>query len=76
MALLIKKTLFGATITPSCAYCAFNERMEASNLVRCDKKGITAPLTRCRFFSYDPLRRVPKQRMQMPSFSAEDFTLD
>jgi hypothetical protein len=71
-----KKSLFGDTVSPSCAYCAHSRRAESEQeLYYCSKKGVVAPTSQCRHFQYDPLRRVPKRRPQMPSFSPEDFAL-
>ena len=71
-----KKPLFGAAISPSCAYCARSRRAEGDEqLFYCEKKGIVPLASRCRFFKYDPLRRIPKRQPQIPSFSEKDFQL-
>lgn len=69
------KPLFGATIQPSCEYCVFSRPSQDSGMFYCQKKGIVENTFHCRSFSYDPLRRIPKRRPPMPSFTADDFKL-
>ena len=38
-------------------------------------RGAVQPFDHCRAFSYDPLRRVPRRRPQLPTFSPDDFKL-
>ena len=45
-------------------------------MVLCTKKGLVSTLYSCRKFLYDPLQRIPRRRPELPSFTAEDFSLD
>lgn len=38
--MLFKKPLFGATISPSCAYCAHSRRAEDGEMFYCEKIGV------------------------------------
>ena len=67
--------LFRKDIDPRCAYCARGSRI-GEDKVACVKRGIVAPEYHCRRYEYDPLLRVPKRQPKLPSFSAEDFSLD
>lgn len=69
------KKLFGGHISPACEYCRYGEPSADNQMILCPKKGIVAPYFACRRFSYDPLKRVPKRRKQLPSYSPEDFAL-
>ncbi len=75
MSFFKKKPLFGSTISPSCEYCIYSRASQQPGMFYCQKKGIVETVSHCRFFSYDPLRRVPKRRPPMPSFTPEDFKL-
>ena len=74
--MLFKKAICGATIAPACEYCAHGRKATDPRMILCEKKGVVSPDYRCRKYEYDPLLRVPKRRPKLPSFSAEDFSLD
>ena len=70
-----RRPLFGQRIPPACEYCAHSRPAQEEGTFYCEKKGVVLGHYHCRGYSYDPLRREPKRRPQMPSFSAEDFKL-
>lgn len=71
-----KKTMFGKTIEPACAYCEHGRSATDPRMILCSKKGVVSPYFKCRKYIYDPLRRVPRRQPKLPSFSAEEFSLD
>ncbi len=71
-----KKDFFGATISPACEYCEFGHRAADPRMILCSKRGVVSPYYHCKRFAYDPLRRIPKRQPKLPSFTAEDFSLD
>jgi len=72
---MFKKTYYGATVSPACAYCAHSAPAADKKMVFCKHKGVVSPYYACRKFKYDPLLRVP-HRQALPDFDAKDFTLD
>ncbi len=73
---MFKKPMFGKTIPPACEHCAHGTRAKKPELILCTKHGAVSPLYHCRSYHYDPLLRVPKRMPKLPSFAAEDFSLD
>lgn len=69
------KKLYGKDIEPKCAYCAFGESTQDEKTVLCQKKGISEPDGACKKFKYDPLKRSPRKKPQLPEYCAEDFSL-
>ena len=72
----MKQTLLNAKIRPACVYCAVGRLSCDGKSVLCVKKGVMQPDSRCRAFRYDPLKRVPQVKPQLPDFSAEEFSLE
>ena len=66
----------GATISPACEYCVFGQRSADPRHILCEKNGVVAPDYHCRRYQYDPLERIPRRRPKLPTFTAEDFSLD
>lgn len=66
------KKLFGANITPSCAYCA-NASSE-QGIVFCSKNR-QLENNKCRKFRYDPLLRVPAHTTIKRTYDENDFKL-
>jgi len=69
--------LFQKGIEPRCAYCTRGATLEEDKIL-CPKKGVVSAGESCRWFRYDPLRRVPPRPVSM-DFSKlrdEDFRLD
>lgn len=67
-----KVRLFGANIPPDCSYCQ-NGIFNGGSHVCCVKR--TLRNGKCRKFEYNPTLRIPKQRRERQSFSADDFKL-
>ena len=59
---------------PRCAYCAHGSAVNERE-VACSRRGVVDGNDHCRHFRYDPLRRVPRRRPQLPTFSPDDFKL-
>lgn len=72
----MKQSLLNAKIRPACMYCAVGKLSCDGESVLCVKKGVMQPDSSCRAFRYDPLKRVPERKAQLPSYSAEDFSLE
>lgn len=70
------KKILNSKIEPACAYCAHGKASCDDSCILCVKKGVMQPDSRCRKFEYDPLRRVPKEKAELPTFTAEDFSLE
>lgn len=58
---------------PKCEYCVY-VRAEGDALV-CSRRGERAAKP-CGSFSYDPLKRVPRQEARLPQYRPEDFAID
>lgn len=72
----MKQSFFNKKIQPACAYCIHGQKSCDDSCILCVKKGIMQPDSHCRHFSYDPLNRVPQKKPELPTFSAEEFSLD
>ena len=68
----MKKKLFGKNISCACEYCSHNTNHNGG--IHCEKKK-TIKKGKCRFFSYDPIRRVPHATPALPQYKPEDFAL-
>ena len=63
-------------IEPKCEYCKIGKLSADKLKVLCPKKGIMDKEFSCKKFRYDPLRRVPDDRMpELMKFTPEDFSL-
>lgn len=71
----MRTKLFGNEIPPACEYCEHGNASASGNMILCVKKGVVAPFYKCRKFVYAPLKRVPKRRPKLPSFTVDDFKL-
>ena len=72
----MKKKLLGKDIAPKCRYCRFGVCAPDGVTVLCAKKGVSDRDGSCKKFRYDPLKREPRPAPEMPSFTADDFSLD
>ena len=70
----MKNKIFG-DIENRCEYCAFGGRTPDGTSVLCAKKGISPLDSSCKKYKYDPLKRVPRPRPDLPEYTAEDFEL-
>ncbi len=71
----MSKPIFNKKIPASCSYCNYAKVSSTLNLVFCEFKGPVSERDYCRKYSYDPLKRSPKEKAVLPNFSAEDFKL-
>lgn len=67
--------LFGSEVSPACKYCERVFQILDGDRVLCSKRGIIPATSKCRFFVYDPLRRVPQKPRPLEKFDHEDFAL-
>ncbi len=67
--------LFSKNLSPACEYCDFGRLTVDENSVLCSKNGVMSPLSSCRHFKYDPLKRRPKRQPKLKEFSKEDFEI-
>lgn len=68
--------LFEEQIDPRCGYCKRGRPLEDGQVI-CPKRGVVSPGGSCRFFSYDPLKRVPPRPAapKLPDVLPEDLEL-
>ena len=67
------KKLFGKNIAPSCEYCQFCVKKNGGAMV-C-RYGIPSDDKVCGKYVYNPLKREPRVRPNLPKFTADDFKL-
>lgn len=67
--------LFDKKIDPSCAYCKFGKLSSNHDKILCNKNGIKLFSDSCKFFKYEPLKRVPTRHKSLPKYSNDDFKL-
>lgn len=72
----MKQSLLNNKLPPACIYCAIGKVSCDGKSVLCTKKGVMMPDSHCRAFRYDPLKRVPKEKAQLPEYSAEEFSIE
>lgn len=72
----MKQSILNTKIRPACVYCAVGKLSCDGESVLCVKKGVMQPDSHCRAFRYDPLKRVPQEKPQLPSFGADEFSLE
>ena len=69
--------IFSANIEPSCAYCVNGALMaNCDDDIICQIKGIVSPAFSCSKYRYDPLKRIPPQKIvKLEQFSDGDFDI-
>lgn len=67
--------LFGNKIEPACKYCAESFKQIGKNQILCRKHGVVLVDYSCRHFFYDPLKRIPKQPLELQKFEEDEFEL-
>ena len=72
----MKSSLINKKITPKCIYCSNGITTADEKKVLCQKKGVMSPDSHCRKFNYDVLKRKPENKPTIPTFSAEDFSIE
>lgn len=68
--------LFNKNITPCCVYCKRSRHLGENEPMLCSKVGVVSQEYGCKYFQYDPLKRVPPKKVNFSKFSEEDFSLD
>jgi hypothetical protein len=63
--------LFQKKIEPRCTYCSRSRPLGDGQVV-CSRKGVMSAGSSCRFFSYDPLKRVPPRPTKLLGAGADD----
>lgn len=73
---MARSPLFRKNIEPRCVYCARANPLD-DHSATCKRRGIVSLGDHCRFFKYDPLRRVPpKPAVLRGTFTGADFELE
>ncbi|MFI3250889.1 MAG: hypothetical protein R3Y07_08000 [Eubacteriales bacterium] len=69
-------SLFRTDIPPKCTYCANSHPLTPQQVV-CRRKGIMSVASECKYFRYDPMRRVPPRpkKADFSGYNKDDFTL-
>lgn len=67
--------LFPKKAYSACKNCRYGRKTSNGEKILCTRKGIVEPDYTCRKYLYDPLKRVPKRRLALPTFTADDFKL-
>ncbi|MBQ1537937.1 MAG: hypothetical protein IIZ73_06460 [Ruminococcus sp.] len=62
-----KKNYFGNNISPSCSYCLYGNRSKEGNKVLCERQGLVDADYSCKKWIYDPIKRIPKKQLEIPS---------
>lgn len=70
-----KKLLNFKSIDRICANCANGRHAPDGDSVLCTEKGVMNSFSTCRKFKYDPLNRIPKQKLPKSLHTAEEFEL-
>lgn len=68
-----KQELFGKNIAVNCAYCANSTELDGTAV--CNLGRQLQPDGNCPRFSYDPLRRTPRNLPPLKPHDAEEFKL-
>ena len=70
---MITKRLFRNDIEPNCSYC-LNSTIKNGSLF-CTKFRRYKNHKNCKHFNYDPLKRVPEDKPELPHFDKSEFYL-
>lgn len=68
-----KEKLFGNHVDVNCEYCSNSSECDGANICRLNR--CPEPDGSCSRFSYDPLKRSPKNLPPMPKHDADEFQL-
>ena len=68
--------LFRKTIERSCSYCTRSTKLNEEQVL-CSKKGIMTCNGQCRWFRYDPCKRIPckTKALDFSKYDEQDFSL-
>ena len=74
--LCVKRKLLEKKKYPSvCETCLHGRLSPDAQSVLCVKKGIVETDGKCRKYSYDPLKRIPKKPLLVQQANPEDFKI-
>lgn len=71
----MSKDLFSKCSEGRCAWCMRGRPANDDTKILCERKGIVDSTYCCKKFKYDPLKRVPMPRPELPQFNNDDFSL-
>ncbi len=71
----MKKKILGRNVEPRCKYCQYGTPAPDEKNVLCPKKGVIDRDSFCKKFRYDPLKRIPREKPALLTFSEGDFSL-
>jgi len=75
--LRMKQSLFNTKeLAPMCEYCAVGITSPDESCVLCVRRGVMRPSSNCRYFAYDALKRRPRPKAQLVSFTPEEFSFN
>lgn len=73
--MLKKSSAEGRECPRACRFCEKAAVLDGGNQILCNYRGIVPADHKCRRFSYDPLKRIPRAPLRPPKLSEEDFLL-
>ncbi len=68
--------IFRKKIEKSCGYCIHGTKLDEEQVL-CAKRGVVNMTAKCRKFSYDPCKRIPKKAKALDflKYDQEDYSL-
>ncbi len=72
---MLNRVLYDRERTPLCTYCEYVRLSRDKKVLYCKYKGIVVEDYSCKRFKYDPLKRIPRPPVKLPTYSADDFKL-
>lgn len=69
------KLLFNKKQEKYCKHCIHGKTLEYTGEVFCKKRGFVSPLTKCRKYKYDPIKRTPQVAKLNTAYKKDDFVL-
>ncbi len=69
---MLRKNLFGNSVTPLCEYCRYAAKNPEGKIFCLNGNPVDNV---CKKYIYDPLKREPKSTPNLPKYRAEDFKI-
>ena len=69
------KLLFDKKLERYCKNCLHGKMLEFTGEVFCTKKGFVSPISSCRKYKDDPIKRTPQFSQLKVTYKKEDFVL-
>ena len=66
---------FSKDIMPKCKYCRESSAISGGKEYFCIKKGFVEPFDRCSSYKYDPLKRVPDNKVISKNYEKDNFLI-